>query len=98
MTKKIYIAGKVSGLPRAETTMKFGSYEKKLMEQGHTPVVPLNFCLHKEAWHTAMRKCLKAMLECDEVHLLHDWNDSPGAQMEREIALKLKIPVKLADS
>lgn len=93
MIKKIYIAGKVSGLPVAQTSMKFGKHQQLLMQQGHTPIVPLDICTKKDTWHQAMRKCIAALVTCDEIHMLHDWQDSPGATLEHELAGKLGITI-----
>lgn len=91
--KKIYIAGKVSGLQCHQVSMKFGTYQKKLMDEGHHPVVPLDLCMPGDDWPTAMKKCIKAMLDCDEVHLLPDWTDSTGARLEALIARNLSMEV-----
>ena len=93
MSKKIYIAGKVSGLPYVDLTFKFGSVEQTLKEQGYTVINPLNIVLGGEAWEPAMKKCIAALVDCDEVFMLHDWKESPGARMEHEIATKLKLKI-----
>jgi len=93
MNKKIYIAGKVSGLPYEETLLKFTSYHLELMNQGHLPVVPLHLCNKDDAWHIAMRKCIAELCTCDEIHLLPDWRDSPGAMMEHQLATQLGIKI-----
>lgn len=90
---KIYIAGKVTGLPYAETSMKFGKYEKTLRDQGHEPIVPLNIVNRTDDWPTAMKKCIAALVTCDEIHFLHDWYNSIGAQIEHKIASSLSIPI-----
>lgn len=91
--KKIYIAGKVSGLPWKETSMKFGAHQKKLMNEGHAPIVPLDLCDKNDDWNTAMRKCIAALCTCEEIHMLPDWVDSPGATLENAIAAKLGIKI-----
>lgn len=90
---KIYIAGKVSGLPYHKVSMKFGKHEKKLLEDGHEPVVPLNIVDRNDTWETAMRKCIAALCGCDAIHMLADWEQSRGAKLEHELALDLNIPV-----
>lgn len=90
---KIYIAGKVSGLPFIDLTRKFGSVEKTLREQGYNPINPLNIVLGGQDWEPAMRRCIAALVECDEIFMLHDWKQSPGARLEHEIASKLKLRI-----
>lgn len=92
-TKTIYIAGKVSGLPYAECSQKFGAYEVTLIRAGHNPIVPLNLVWRTDDWETAMKKCIAAMVTCDEVHFLPCWVDSRGAKLEHDIAKQLKIPI-----
>ena len=91
--KKIYIAGKVTGLPYEETLLKFSAYHLQLMQQGHLAVVPLHLCNKDDAWHIAMRKCIAALCTCDEIHMLPDWKDSPGATLEHKIATALQIQI-----
>jgi hypothetical protein len=40
-----------------------------------------------------LKNDIKKMLECDEVHMLPDWQQSKSAQLERDIAIRLGIPV-----
>lgn len=98
MPKKIYIAGKVTGLDYAETSMKFGKHEVELRRQGHEPVVPLNLVNRSDDWNTAMRKCIAALITCDEIHLLHDWKESRGARMEHSIASDLGMGIIYVNS
>lgn len=91
--KTIYIAGKVTGLSRIEASHKFGRKQKELMDQGHTTVVPLDIVPHQSSWEEAMKICIPALLQCDEVHFLPCWNESRGAIIERDIAMKLNIPI-----
>jgi len=92
--KKIYIAGKVTGLPIAEVTMKFGTAQQDLQEKGFKAVNPLEVVNDwKATWEEAMKKCIRALTECDAVYLLPCYTDSPGAKFEIDIAHKLGIPV-----
>ncbi|HRO17942.1 MAG TPA: DUF4406 domain-containing protein [Ferruginibacter sp.] len=92
-TKKIYIAGKVTGLPLHKVSMKFGAHEKKLLTDGHTPIVPLNIVNKEDDWTTAMGKCIPALIQCDEVHMLPCWVDSEGAKLEHAIAKNMGIKI-----
>ncbi|NDC41298.1 MAG: DUF4406 domain-containing protein, partial [Chitinophagia bacterium] len=44
-------------------------------------------------WKDAIKNDIKRMLDCDEVHLLPDWQESRGAQLERDIAIRLGMQV-----
>lgn len=95
MSKKItaYIAGKVTGEPRHTCSMKFGTLQKTLMSGGYTTIVPLDIVPPDSDWPAAMRICIAALMTADVLHLLPDWSDSRGARLERDIALRLGIPI-----
>ncbi len=91
---KIYIAGKVSGEPIATCTMKFGSMQKKLETLGYQAVNPLEVVgTWQVTWHQAMKSCIKALVDCDAVLALDDYDKSQGAKIELDIAEDLGIPV-----
>lgn len=92
--KKIYIAGKVTGLPIAECTMNFGLAQVAIEKLGHEAVNPLTVVNDwKCPWPLAMRKCIAALMTCDLVLMLDNSTDSPGARLEFDLAIKLDIPV-----
>lgn len=90
-----YVAGKTSGLPTANVKEKFDYVANKLVQKGYHVVNPLKVAdqeKHK-TWDDLVRSEIKMMLDCDEVHLLPDWQESRGAMLEREIALRLGMEV-----
>lgn len=91
--KKIYIGGKVTGLPIHEASMKFGTVQKLLQAQGHTTIVPLDLVDSGTDWAAAMKICIAALVGADELYLLPNWSESRGAILERDIALRLSIPI-----
>ena len=90
---KVYIAGKVSGLPVGETFIKFAQAEMWLREKGHETVNPLRLCSSKWTWEQCMRVCIPELMKCDAICLLHDWAESRGAVWEYHDAQMLKMPV-----
>lgn len=93
MNKTAYIAGKVTGLPKNHVVSKFNTVEDQLISMGYQVVKPQAVYEDNASWDVAVRGDIKKMLECDEVHLLPDWQDSRGAQLERDIALRLGMQV-----
>ena len=94
MQKKIYISGKISGLPIDEAKAKFAAHAIRVAQTGHIAVNPFDIAPENGMpWEHYMKKDIAAMVECDEVHLLPCWQESKGAVIERDIALKLNIPV-----
>lgn len=91
--KKIYIAGKVSGEPIAECTMKFGIAQKELEDLGFEAINPLAVVNDwKAEWSNAMKLCIKALLEADAVLFLPCYRASKGALLEFDIARRLDMP------
>jgi hypothetical protein len=90
---KIYIAGKVTGEPVAQCTMKFGQAQKKIEKLGHEAINPLQVVNDwKTTWQPAMRQCITALMAADAVLFLSDYEQSTGALLEEFIARKLSIP------
>jgi hypothetical protein len=83
---KVYIAGRVSGLPYDQVKAKFSTAETMLRVADFEPVNPLGHvsCQAKPA--EAMKILIPLMLECDALLLLNDWEFSEGAQIEAQLA------------
>jgi len=97
MSKKIYLAGRVTGLPEKEVEAKFANKTKQLTEQGHSVYNPVGQLwaagLKHEPWDVLMKAAIPMMLQCDELHLLPCWKESKGARLERDIAHRLDMPI-----
>lgn len=91
--KRIYIAGKVTGLPLHEVSMKFGTAQKKLMSEGYEVVNPLNHIESNMDWDKAMKICFELLANCDAIYMLHDWEVSKGAVLEHAKAKTMGIPI-----
>ena len=89
---KIYIAGKVTGLPIHEVTMKFGKAQKELQDLGYEAINPLEVVNDwKATWQHAMKLCIKALVDCDAVLFLPCHKESKGALLEFDIARQLEM-------
>jgi len=93
MIRTAYVAGKITGLPKEDVKQKFSMMENQLTGMGYHVVNPLAVTDDSHSWDASVRNDIKIMLECDEVHLLSDWQESRGAQLERDIALRLGMQV-----
>lgn len=87
---KIYLAGKISGLPIEEARELFEHAEKELKECGHEVVNPLKLP-HAEntTWEDAMALDISHLIQCDAIFMLSNWSDSLGARLERLLAMQL---------
>ena len=65
-TMKIYISGKISGLPISEVVTKFREAERKIRKFGQTPINPLNNGLPIETeWADQMGKDIALLLRAE---------------------------------
>jgi hypothetical protein len=94
MIKKIYIAGKVTGLPPQEVKEKFATAQGIIEKLGFEAVNPIEVVNNpNENWHIAMEKCLVALAQCDAIYMLPCFKDSPGADIEHKKAYALGLDV-----
>lgn len=90
---RVYIAGKVTGLPYEEVQNNFHTIHNQLLKLSFKPVNPLVVVNDPKCeWTIAMRKCIEALMTCDAVFVQENYKDSQGAMLELEICSKLKIP------
>lgn len=99
MSKSVYIAGSISnhgtlsGDAVAERIEKFNDAEEVLRAHGYTPLNPARRGkVDGKRWLDYMRDSLRDIADCDGIALLDGWEDSRGAQIERELASDLGIP------
>lgn len=93
MKKKIYIAGKVTGLDQQEVIDKFADMQRILEGFGFEVVNPIVVVGDWNAsWETAMKRCIKALMDCDAIYLMECHSASSGALMELQLAINLEIP------
>ena len=91
---RIYISGRITGLPYPIAVKRFAVAARRLSELGHHPVNPIDNGLHRDAtWAEHMRADLAALRRCDGVCMLRGWERSRGAQIERRAALKRGMPI-----
>lgn len=77
---KVYLAGKIAGDPHYKE--KFAEWARKLAEWGMTIISPavLPDGMEKADY---MRVCFAMLDSADVAAFLPDWEDSPGAQLEK---------------
>ena len=91
---KIYISGKITGLPYEESFGQFDLVEKLFYDFGHWPINPMKLQHdHDQSWESYMRVDIAALTQCDAIYLLKNWHDSKGACLEHHLANYLGIAV-----
>jgi len=91
---KIYISGKITGLPIQEAQNNFEAAEKRLKSEGHEPINPMKLPHeHGKTWSEYMKEDIKALLECDAIYMLLGWQESKGACIEFNLAHDLRLKI-----
>lgn len=88
----VYIAGKVTGLDYNKAQRKFDNAAAYLELNGFVAVSPMDFVHPEATWEEAMKISLNLLIQSDMIWMLPGWQDSKGATLEREIAMKTGIP------
>ena len=87
---KLYVCGAISGLPDLNR-VKFANATRSLRDLGYIVVNPHELCsdLPASEWTACMRRCIIALMECDTLIMLDDWQNSRGATVEFQLAFSL---------
>ena len=89
--KRVYIIGKVTGLPRLEALTKFARAKDIIKRMGDIAISPVD-CVPAEAdWNTAMKICIPLLLGCDHIYCIDDVHSTVGGFIEKTIAGWLDI-------
>jgi len=86
---KIYIAGKITGMKRLDVNIVFTRAHDYIEELGNEVINPLEITKHLPdgtEWVEYMAVCIPALLECDAIYMLNNWEDSEGAKLEHALA------------
>ena len=82
--EKVFISGKVSGLPYVYAQERFNRAAS--LFQGWEVHNPVKLCKPTWSWWRCMAVCLWHLLWCDVVVFLYNWQDSRGASIEHRVA------------
>lgn len=92
---KIYISGKITGIPINEAIKEFKNAENVIKKQGHTPLNPFKISPFSEEkkWTDYMIDDIKALFECDAIYMLRNYKESKGARIEYAIAQEIGLKI-----
>lgn len=85
---KIYIAGKITGIPFSEAKNNFDSAKELIEKWGFEAVSPLDYGDENKSWVDNMLILLPILNTCDGIYLLDNWDESDGARIEKKFAEK----------
>ena len=91
---KIYISGKITGLPLETAKDNFKNAELYLISRDYQVVNPMSLPHnHNQTWLEYMKEDIKALLECDGIYMLVGWQESKGACIEFNLAHDLGLKI-----
>lgn len=94
--KKVFISGAISGRPYEEAYEQFKNAQWTLENWGYEVENPMEKTKHLNpdttSWQTYMRSSIAQLVKCDCIYMLHGWEGSKGANIEKKIAEELGIP------
>lgn len=96
---RVYLSGKITGLPREEYTRNFARAEQHYRTAGFEVVNPVKIGeallqLNPDAsYEDFMLRDLEALQSCTCIAMIAGWEDSPGAQREKAEAERLGLEI-----
>lgn len=100
---KVYISGKISDLHVDDFTRSFKKAEEELRRRGHEPVNPVelnhdhtyadSLPTKHEKWCYYMDIDMQALIRCEAIYMLNNWQTSRGARVERAIAFEMGLQI-----
>lgn len=83
---RVYIAGKITGLPEAVYKQKFNQVEAQLVRTGHIALNPLNLVHQDLSYDEQLKSCFNLIEISDVVYMMDNWKKSNGARKEHAYA------------
>lgn len=91
---KLYISGRITGLPYEEAEKMFNAAQAFLETQGFEVLNPTKNGLAPQApWCEHMLADIRMLFSADGIFMLSDWQESRGARIEHGIAKEMGLPV-----
>ena len=82
---RLYVIGPVTGRENLNRAA-FVDAREKLERAGYEAAIPHGFVPSGATHEDAMAQSIRALLDCDGVAMLDDWDRSPGATLENRVA------------
>lgn len=99
---KLYISGKITGIPYDEAFLKFEKAQHKIISEILEIEIIINpMKLHPRLplrkWEYYMSVDIAELLTCDSVYMLNCWGQSKGSRIEYAIAKELGFKMFFED-
>lgn len=90
---RVYISGPMTGMPELNFPA-FHVAAKRWRDGGCEVVSPAELNPDPDAeWRVCMRADIKALVDCDAIYMLPEWQKSRGANLEKHIAEALGLEI-----
>jgi hypothetical protein len=97
MVRKIYLSGKITGLPIEKAQENFARAESEVIKLGWSIENIMNPMklphLHDKSWEEYMREDLECLRSCHAIYMQKNWHGSKGSNLEFDEARKLKLEI-----
>lgn len=90
---KIYISGKMNGIPPKVVEKRFREAEYKLARKNMHVVNPFYMWIIYPNLYDYKNICTAIVEQCDAIYMLDNWTDSPGAKNELATALEHNLEI-----
>ena len=91
---KIYVSGRISGLPLDTARRRFAQAQDTLERQGWEVINPLNNGLPADApWEDHLAEDIINLFACKAIYMLDGWECSQGAIIEHALARRINMRV-----
>lgn len=96
-SSKVFISGRVTGLPKEEAIRNFNRGKGMLLQNNYDFINPLDLVPEGASNKEAMRILLPLLIDADGILLLNDNKFSEGSHIEKAIAKYCKLQVFYED-
>ena len=99
MKIRIYLSGPITGLSEQEYTARFARAQRHYESAGYEVVNPVTIGQElrqgnpEVTYEDYMKHDLEAMRDCTHIALLEGWENSPGANREKQEADRLGLEI-----
>ncbi len=89
----VYISGQITGLDIEEAKSNFKQAQNKLHKLGFQTINPFDIIpYHPDTtWEEYMIADIRELFKCDAIYMLHNWEKSKGAKIEKAIAEEMGL-------
>lgn len=92
---KVYISGPMTGLPKLNFPA-FHAAARSLRASGYEVTSPAEMDEAEgttRTWAEYLKRDIKVLLDCEAIALLHGWERSKGARLEKHVAEQVGLRV-----